>query len=151
MTPPSPTVAVVRYDTRMKALRGSGEVFRVAKFLTSGIVTAGADLVLLHILVKFARMEEVSASVIAFALSLILNFSLQKFWSFEERDLSRILVQALQFATNGGINLAMNTVQMYLFVHVLSINYLLAQILSLPLIAIESYLAYRFVIFRRTP
>lgn len=134
--------SVGTFHSRFNAYR------RILKFLASGVITAIADLLLLHGLIKFADIEQVTASVIAYAAALILNFTLQKFWSFQERDISRIKLQAVQFAGNGMLNLGMNTIQMYVFIHILGMNYLLAQILSLPLIALESYLAYRFVIFR---
>lgn len=118
------------------------------KFVIAGVLTALFDLGLLKLLVT-AGMEHVTASVIAYIVALVVNFMLQKFWSFGDNETSRVHVQLAQFTTVGLINLGINTVSMYVLTYKVGLGYLTAQIIILPVLALGSYAIYRFVIFRR--
>lgn len=122
-------------------------VLHFAKYLISGGIAALVHLAILESLVSSVRIEPVRASAISYIIALIVNFALQKFWSFRERDMSHVRIQATQFAITGLLNLCLNTALMYVFTYKIGLGYIVAQIIIIPIIAVGTYVVYKRIIF----
>lgn len=127
----------------------SQEMQRVLRFLVSGTTSAAVNLSILFVLVDFANIHYLSASVASYILSIVAGFLLQKFWTFRDNVSDQIHTQFAVFTMVAIVNLCINTALMYTFVSVIGIWYLAAQVLAGLLIACISYVSYRKLVFNQ--
>ena len=119
---------------------------KIIRFLFSGGTAAAINLLGLFVFVHYAHLQYLVGSILAFLIALVASFALQKFWTFRDATRSGMHFQFARFAGVAVGNLIVNTALMYLFVSILGIWYLLAQVYSSLLIAAFSYFIYsRFV------
>lgn len=129
----------------------SGRYGLYLRFLISGAVAAVADIGSLYLLTDFIGLWYLNSAILAFMISLVVSFSLQKFWTFNDQRIDSEIVrkQGLAYIMLAIVNLLANTSLMYVFVDVLKWHYLVSQIIAGILIAISSFLIYRNFIFKR--
>lgn len=127
-----------------------GEKYKVyIKYLIAGGLASLADLVLLFIFTDWFKLWYLFSAILAFCFAIFLSFSLQKFWTFREDSRDRIYQQFTLFFSVAVVNLVINTVLIYLFVDFIHLWYILAQIIASGLIAISSFIIYKFLIFQQ--
>ena len=119
------------------------------KFIIAGGTAAFTDLTLLYIFTDILGWWYLISAAIAFIIAFFVSFFLQKFWTFRDNNRERIYKQMGQYFLVGTVNLTINTLGMYILVDKLNIMYLFAQMIMMVLIAIGSFLIYRFVIFKK--
>ncbi len=117
------------------------------KYIISGGTAAGVDLVLLYALTDIFGLWYLLSAILAFIAAFFISFYLQKFWTFSDNSREKILKQMILYFMVGLINLCINTLGMYILVDKLEVMYVLAQIIMGALIAISSFLIYKFIIF----
>lgn len=122
---------------------------RVARYVIAGGGATALNLFLLYLGTAILGWWYLAASGISFAIANIASFLLQKFWTFGNRSIRDAPLQFISYILLSLINIGINLCLMYTFVEWLRIPYLLAQMLSAGLIALESFFAYRAFIFRR--
>jgi putative flippase GtrA len=122
---------------------------RIIRFIISGSIGAFTDLFLLWFLTKVAGIWYLTSAIIAFVLSFIVSFFLQKIWTFKNREMEKIHIQAGTYLLITLCNLGMNTLLVYTFVQYLSFHYLIAQVFASIIIAFESFFAYRELVFKK--
>ncbi|MBU6231435.1 MAG: GtrA family protein [Patescibacteria group bacterium] len=127
-----------RYSRHMKVLR----------FIIAGGTAAVVDLAALFLLTSVAHVWYLLSAVIAFILAFGVSFMLQKYWTFRDRSSDRIHSQAAIYFIVTGINLGLNTLFVWLFVEYADFNYMIAQIVTSALIAVESYFIYQRFVFK---
>ncbi|MDE2040951.1 MAG: bifunctional glycosyltransferase family 2/GtrA family protein [Patescibacteria group bacterium] len=120
---------------------------RILRYIVSGICGAMTDLVSLWFLTSICHIWYVTSTVMAFVLAFCVSFILQKFWTFRDRAINRMLRQSVAYAFIFIFNLGLNTLLVYIFVDFSAIHYLFAQVLAAAIIAIESYFMYRRFVF----
>lgn len=120
---------------------------KVFRYLVSGGVTAGVQLGLFYLLTDILGIWYLASSTVAVAAAITVSFLLQKFWTFENRDLSEVQSQAAKFLTLSLCNFAVNAALMYSFVDVLQLQHMVAQILSMAIIAAYGFFIYKYLIF----
>lgn len=120
---------------------------RVLRYLIAGGTAAMVDFVLLYALTDIFHIWYLASSVVAFSASLVTSFTLQKFWTFRNQSLTNIHRQFAITLPVAVMNLALSTAFMYLFVGTLGFHYLLARVVVLSIIAFESYLINKHIIF----
>ncbi len=103
---------------------------------------------LLFVFTHFFGIWYVLSSFFAFIFAFIVSFTLQKFWTFKDKGLSRVHSQGFLYFAVQVINLALNTTLLYILVEYLSLHYLLAQIIVGIVVAVWSFFIYQFIIFR---
>jgi putative flippase GtrA len=121
----------------------------LGRYILSGGIGAAVNIGGLYILSDVFKMHYLIGSTISFVLSLIVSFLLQKNFTFQnsEHDSKKITAQFSMFAVVALINVIINEILLYFFVHELTINHIYAAILSSAIIAVESFFAYRYLIF----
>ncbi len=122
---------------------------RIIRFVISGTIGAVTDLFLLWFLTAAFGIWYLASAIIAFILSFVVSFFLQKLWTFKNREADRTHVQAGIYLAVTLCNLGVNTLLVYVFVRYFSLHYLLAQIIASVLIAFESFFAYREIVFKK--
>ena len=124
---------------------------RVFRFLLSGGIALGTDLAFLFLFTDVFGMWYLASAIMAFILAFIVSFSLQKFWTFGDHSQEGLHMQIGVYFLVAIINLALNTLLVYLFVEWTGLYYLFAQVVASALIAIESFFAYQHFVFKKNP
>ncbi len=115
------------------------------KFIFSGVIAAGVNLLVLDIAYRVFNWPIFSAACLAFIVSFFISFSLQKFWTFREDSQERLPGQLFAYLLNGLLGLYLNARLMKLLVEDLSVWHIVAQLAVSALIALQNYLVYRFI------
>lgn len=119
----------------------------VTKFLVSGLLTAVFYFSLLYFLTDVAGVWYLLSSIVAFVLSVFVNFIFQKWWTFRSLETNVIKRQVSLYAVLAIGNIFVNTVLMYIITDILGLWYIFSQIIVGTFIAIYNFLLYRFYIF----
>lgn len=119
------------------------------RYLVSGGTAATVNIGLLYVFTEKFGVWYLAASVLSFCCAFAVSFAMQKWWTFRDRGIDMVGLQLGLFLGVALVNLGLNTLLMYVFTDVLGIWYVLSQVLSSGLIAIESFIAYRLFIFKR--
>ena len=120
---------------------------RLLRYLAAGGFAAAVDLGLLYVFTDLFLIHYLTSAILAFILTFFVSFTLQKFWTFQDSSTHKVHAQAFTYLVVALVNLAINTLLMYVLVDVLAIWYLGAQILASGLIAFESFFVSRYFIF----
>lgn len=118
-------------------------------YLVSGGSAFSFNLLGLYFLADILKIWYLTSSVIAFISSFLLGFTLNKFWTFRNKDLSVVYAQMSAYFLVILINLVANTILMFSLVEFGRINHLAAQVFSSLLIAFYSFFAYQSFVFKK--
>ncbi len=129
------TTTEQRYPRLMKWVR----------FFISGGIGAAVNVGILFLLTHVAHVWYLCSSIIAFVIAVCVSFVMQKYWTFQNKETHTIHVQASWFTLLALVNLGLNTLLMYTCVDGLGFHYIVGQIITSLLIAIESYVIYRII------
>ena len=120
---------------------------QLLRYILSGLAGATVNMGTLVVLVQ-GGMWYLFATSIAFAVTLIVGFILQKFWTFGERATQTIPLQVGLFIILASLNFLVNGLSMYVLVERVYLPYALAQVLTIALIALYGFFVYKYLIFR---
>ena len=137
-------------QNQAEALLGA-RVFRLLRYLISGGTAAATNLTVFFLLVHFGHMYYLYASILAFAVSIAVSFTMQKFWTFRDKPLHDMHTQFARYLVVILSNLLLNTALVYFLVEHAGVWYLFAQILATAIIAVVGYFGYRYFVFRDRP
>lgn len=121
---------------------------QVLRFLISGGCAAATHFGLLFVLTEFAHVWYLYSAAIGFCGGFFVSFTLQKFWTFAEMDIRRVKTQAPVYFLVALGNLGLNSLFVYALVEYAELWYMFAQVMVAALISIESFLVYKFLIFK---
>lgn len=122
---------------------GAGALF--SRFVVAGLTVAVVQLGLLSFL-EMAGVYYLYASTLSFCVGIVLNFVLQKYWSF--RSVGNTKRQFVLFVSNSLINLGANAGLMVMFVELFLLPTLLAQVGSIAILMVYNFTVYSFL-FKR--
>lgn len=123
---------------------------KLARYIISGGTAATINLSTLFLLVHFLHIYYLAASVASFSTALVVSFLMQKFWTFQNAETTGMHFQFARYIlTTVTVNLGINTGLMYLFVSILGIWYLAAQVLAGIILAVFSYFIYQMFVFKQ--
>lgn len=126
-----------------KAQTIAGEALR---FLVVGAAATVLQYAILIALVRSAGVNAVVASTLGFAVSMWLNYVLNRRYTFAS---DRPHAQALpRFIATALCGLALNAVGMYVLVSLLRLNYLLAQVIVTVVVTVWNFAINRWWSFR---
>lgn len=125
-----------------------GERHKILRFLISGGSATAIDFFFLYAFTEWVGFYYLASSVLAFLISIVVSFILQKFWTFKNSSREDMHQQALTYISVAVLNLVINTSLVFIFVEYAGLHYLLGQFLSSGFIALESFFIYHFIIFK---
>ncbi len=120
---------------------------KIMKYLISGGSAAVVNLSVLYIVTERFHVWYLASSFVANIAAFFVSFFLQKFWTFGNASVDRIKKQLFFYFVVALFNLGANTMFMYVFVEYGGLHYIVAQICTSALIAIESFFVYQHLIF----
>jgi putative flippase GtrA len=121
---------------------------RIIRFIISGGTGAAVNLSVLAVLVEYFGWYAVYGSIGSFVCAFFVSFSLQKLWTYKNYNKEAAGMQMAIYLGIQLVNLGINTGLMYFFIEYTPLHYLAAQIITLGLIAVESYFLYTHVVFK---
>lgn len=121
----------------------------VLRYMISGGTAAFTDLALLYFFTDVLEIWYITSAVLAFIAAFFVSFILQKFWTFKDARRDVIHKQITLYFFLNVWNLVLNTALIYFLVDTFGLWYILAQIFVGAIIAVESFLFYRFFVFKK--
>lgn len=118
---------------------------KIIRFIVSGGTAAIVHFSLLYILTEFFGIWYLVSSGIAFLIAFLVSFAMQKYWTFRSMETGKIKRQLPQHLAIAVFNLFLNLALVFAFVEFLGLWYMLAQVITTILIAIESFFAFRYI------
>jgi len=98
---------------------------------TSGVLV---NLGLLYFLTEFLGLWYFLSYVIAISVSITSNFTLNKFWTFNDsKNSQKTILMYIKFVSVGLVGMGIQLGTTYMFVEVLSIYYMLAAVISIAI------------------
>ncbi|MEK7125595.1 MAG: GtrA family protein [Patescibacteria group bacterium] len=119
------------------------------KYLFSGGTAAFMYLSILFILTDIFEVWYLFSSIMAFVVSLLTNFFLQKFWTFRDNNWQRLKKQLVIYGLLGIMNFILNPILLYAFVEKFHVWYLLAATIVIGSLAIINYIVNKFITFKK--
>jgi putative flippase GtrA len=126
-----------------------GNPWLLVRYIVSGLIAASVQLGVLVLLVERLGMWHIQAVMIAFVVSAMVAFVFQKFWTFRDHSMEGAHFQLTLYALLVSIAFSLNVTFMYLFVDILHLWYVLAQVLTIGLVTIVTFLSNKYFIFKR--
>lgn len=120
----------------------------IFKFFAAGSLAGLTDLVFLFLFHGVWEMNIVLATSIAFLLSFVVSFSLQKRWTFRDTDEKKVPKQLVLYLLNAFLSLNINGIGMHFLVNENRTPYLLAQIIVNLALGGLNFVIYKTIIFR---
>lgn len=122
---------------------------KVLRFIFSGGTSFFVHISILYLLVNYFNLWYLSSTMIAFCFAVLVNFSLQKFFTFKDYSKKDMHFKFLKFFIFAFIMLCMNTLLMFLFVGILGFWYIFGQIFVNLCTAIVSFFFFNSFLFKR--
>ncbi|OHA19648.1 MAG: hypothetical protein A2836_02080 [Candidatus Taylorbacteria bacterium RIFCSPHIGHO2_01_FULL_45_63] len=124
---------------------------KIIRYVTSGGIAAVVNFGSLYILTGIFGVWYLAGAVFAFALSLIVSFTMQKFWTFKHFDVAfaTISTQGSLYLLVALGGLVFNTAFVYLAVENLGFHYILAQFISALIVSVANFIFYKTFIFAK--
>jgi len=139
---------VERLKTEMTAFSETG-LNQFLRYLVAGGLVVLTNIVALFSLTHYLKIWYLTSSVIAFFIAFIVSFFVQRLWTFSNRSVTNILSQLWQYFLTSIFNLVANTIILFILVDWLHFHYILAQILTVGVIALVLFFVYRDRIFEK--
>ena len=118
------------------------------RFLIAGGFVFALNLGLLYAFTDILHIHYLISTVLAFVITFMASFLLQKIWTFEDRTHDRLHFQIPVFLGMQLANIILNTSLMYVFVEYLHLWYLLSQAIISFAIAVGIFFINKFYIFK---
>lgn len=120
------------------------------RYVIAGGIGVVVNLAITHGLDSLTSLPDLAVATIAFTVATIVSFVCQKYITFDDKEKETIHIQLTLFVLVCLINIALNAILVALMGHV-GLDYLLVkQLLASGIIAVWSFVAYRYI-FRSSP
>jgi len=124
---------------------------QIIKYLLAGGIAVAVNLSTLYSLTEFLHIYYLVSAVIAFCISFICSFTLQKFWTFRDHSVDRAGSQLSKYLLMQIINVTLNTTLLYILVEYAHIWYIFSQTIISLMLAVGTFFISRRYIFTSTP
>lgn len=119
----------------------------ITKYLIVGVSGLAIDIGTLTILKENAGLTPVLAVVLNQLLMLAYNFSLNKYWSFRNRDMPHW--QLIRYLMLAGWNYIFSVGSMYFFHQQFGFEYRLVRIASIAVMTLWNFALYKFWVYQK--
>lgn len=118
------------------------------RFLATGAGAAAVDLSTYALLVKVFGVHALIANLVSRPMGGLFSFTVNKFWTFANRDKARVHVQFVKYWVLWGAGYAMSEGLLALYLSALHIPPLLAKPAAEATVGIVNFFALRLWVFR---
>ncbi len=125
------------------------DIKKAMLFILAGCVGAATNFILYIFFFKVLGIWYIYASITSYILAAFVGFSMQKYLTFKNTSTTNIHKQVIRYFFFSSLNLVINILLLSFFVEILSIDKVLAKMLTLGTIAIWSYFVYKKYVFAK--
>jgi len=118
------------------------------KFAISGAIAGSVDLIFLILFHGILHWGIVVSTSVAFLLSFLISFYLQRVWTFDSKEGKKVPRQLVLYMLNAFLSLNINGFGMHFLTNELQIWYLLSQLMVNAVLGTLNFFIYKFIIFR---
>lgn len=122
--------------------------YTIVRYVISGSSSAMVNLFVLYLFNSVIGLFYLTASIIAFCVAFFVSLILHKFWTFKDHSLEGAHKQGAMYLLNSLFGLSLNTMLMYIFVSLIHIYVLLAQILAGIIVACFTFFISKHIVFK---
>lgn len=122
---------------------GGQKFFQVARFMAGGSIAVFVYWAILYTLTEYFHILYLTSSVIGWVASYFVSFTIQKFWTFKNRDKAGTSRQFKLYVMMAIGILLSNTVFLYALVECAKFDYIIAQIIISPVLTVVSFFTQR--------
>ena len=119
------------------------------KFFFTGFFITVLDIFFLFILHDLFSLTIILSTSLAFMLSFLFSFFLQKRWTFREFNNTHTGKQLPIYLANTFLGLNLNGLLMHFLVSRLSLWYIFSQLIVNAIIGLYNFVVYKYIIFRK--
>lgn len=123
--------------------------FMILRYFICGITAASANILSLYLFTDTFGIWYLYSSILAFFLSLIISFVLQKFVVFRDTGIDKIHRQFSKFFIVAVLGVITNTVLVFVCTDIIDIWYIISQIIAGFFVMIQNFILYKFFIFNK--
>lgn len=120
---------------------------KIIKYLISGGIAACVNLITLYMFTERFHFWYIYSSWVAFVITFVVSFSLQRFWTFRGNQHRALNAQLLMYFVMAIVNIILNTGILYILSEFFHLYYLISQAISIGTIAIASFFLYQKYVF----
>lgn len=120
----------------------------MARYGISGIAAICANLATLFVATHFFGVWYIWSAFIAFVASILVGFTLQKYWTFRNATNGRTHKELANYFLVAVAGNLLGILLLYVFTSVFGIWYLFSQIIGLGIVAVLSFLANKHFTFK---
>lgn len=113
------------------------------KFVLGGGASVAVYYFVLYSLTEWAGVWYILSACVAWLANWSLNFTIQKYWTFRNRDHATIRQQMIRYFAMAAGFLGITTAGLYALVEWGGLHYLLAQLILTTILSVVSYLVTR--------
>ena len=125
------------------------KVPELGRFLSVGVVNMLVGLLVIYACKWFLHLGDALANAIGYGFGLCTSFALNSRWTFAYRGPQ--LPAIVKFLLVAAVAYAVNLATVLVAIHYAGLNGYLAQALGIPPYTLTTYLASKFIVFRRPP
>ena len=130
---------------KMNVSKMKNSVFKLLRYGISGASATFTHISLLYLFTDICRIYYLVATSMAFVCAFFVSFSLQKYWTFRDKDNTKVKKQLGLFLFIAITNLCLNALGMKTMVDFVGVNHLISQAIVSLGIAAWSFFAYSFI------
>lgn len=123
---------------------------QIVRFGLYGAVSVGLSYAVLYGLTEYAGVWYMASAAVATVLNYVLNFLLHKFWTFREKNVKNVPMQAGKYVIMVTSFYLIGAVLMYIMVEWLKIWYMYAQVILTVIISAISFVVTRWIFTLKT-
>jgi len=113
--------------------------WQVAKYGITGAVGGLIQVLFLYVFVDIFNFWYIYGVVFAYPIALIIVFSMQKFWTFQDYSMDVIHRQSLMYTIITFCALLLNILMMYILVDIVHVWHIAAQVIVVGVIGVSSF------------
>lgn len=126
-------------------LNSRQQFLRIIRFCLGGVVGVSSGYITLYVLTEYFGLWYLWSSIVANVLNYLINFIMQKFWTFKNKNTRAIPKQISLYLGLAILFFVTNTGLMYVFVEYGHIQYMISQIILTVLLSVVSYFTTKLV------
>ena len=127
------------------ALKTKKLAFKLIRYGVSGASATFTHIFLLYLFTDIWRIYYLISTSMAFVCAFFVSFSMQKYWTFRDKDNTKVKKQMTLFFFIAVTNLCLNALGMKTMVDFIGLNHLISQAIVSLGIAAWSFFAYSYI------
>lgn len=116
------------------------------KYVTIGFLGTGLDFLLLYTLVEYAHLYYIFAAIISVSIVLWISFSLNKYWTFRNRE-QQYIRQLLKYLVSHAAGQILNFSILILLVEIFDLWYIFAKVCATAIVVTWNFLITKNWVF----